>query len=90
MEVTIFKDCIQLYIQGIRSDRVPEKLWTEVCDIVQAPGIKSIPYEKKCKRARQLSEEASQVAEKRREVKDKQKEKTYPSECKVPKNSKYR
>ena len=52
-------------------DRVPEKLWTEVYDIAQEAGIKSIPKKKKCKEAKWLSEEALQRAEKRREVKGK-------------------
>ena len=47
-------------------DRVPEELWTEVCDIVQETGIKTIPMEKKCKKAKWLSEEALQIAVKRR------------------------
>ena len=42
------------------TDRVPEELWTEVCDIVQEAGIKTIPKEKKCKEAKWLSEEALQ------------------------------
>ena len=64
------------YIQGIRSDyRVPEKLWMEVCDIVQETGIKTIPIEKKCKKAKWLSEEALQIAVKRREAKAKEKRK---------------
>ena len=50
-------------------DRVPEELWTEVRDIVQETGIKTIPKKKKCKKAKWLSEEALQIAEKRREVK---------------------
>ena len=50
-------------------DRVPDELWTEVCDIVQETGIKTIPKEKKCKKAKWLSEEALQIAVKRREVK---------------------
>ena len=50
-------------------DRVPDELWTEVCDIVQETGIKTIPMEKKCKKAKWLSEEALQIAVKRREVK---------------------
>ena len=58
-------------IQRIRSDRVPEELWMEVCDIVQEAVIKTIPKRKKCKKAKWLSEEALQIAEKRREVKDK-------------------
>ena len=50
-------------------DRVPEELWTEVRDIVQETGIKTIPLEKKCKKAKWLSEEALQIAVKRREAK---------------------
>ena len=52
-------------------DRVPEELWTEVCDNVQKAVIKTIPKKKKCKNAKWLSEEASQIAEKRREAKGK-------------------
>ena len=52
-------------------DRVPDKLWTEVHDIVQETGIKTILMEKKCKKAKWLSEEALQIAVKRREVKSK-------------------
>ena len=52
-------------------DRVPEELWTEVCDIVQEAGIKTTPREKKCKKAKWLSEEALQIAVNRREVKGK-------------------
>ena len=52
-------------------EREPEGLWIEVCDIVQEAGIKTIPREKKCKKAKWLSEEAIQIAEKRREVKGK-------------------
>ena len=52
-------------------ERVPDELWTEVHDIVQETGIKTIPMEKKCKKAKCLSEEALQRAEKRREVKGK-------------------
>ena len=43
-------------------DRVPDELWTEICDIVQETGIKTIPMEKKCKKAKWLSEEALQIA----------------------------
>ena len=50
-------------------DRVPEELWVEVCDILQEAGIKTIPMEKKCKKAKWLSEEDLQIAVKRREVK---------------------
>ena len=52
-------------------DRVPEELWTEVCDTVQEAVIKTIPKEKKCKKAKWLPEEALEIAEKRREVKGK-------------------
>ena len=47
---------------------MPDELWTEVCDIVQETGIKTIPMEKKCKKAKWLSEEALQIALKRREA----------------------
>ena len=50
---------------------MPEELWTEVCDIVQEAGIKTIPKKKKCKKAKWLSEEALQIAVKRREAKSK-------------------
>ena len=53
-------------IQGIRSDRVPEELWTEIRDIVQEAVIKTIPKKKKCKKAKWLSEEALQIAEKKK------------------------
>ena len=53
------------------TDRVPDELWTEVHDIVQETGIKTIPMEKKCKKAKGLSEEALQIAVKRREAKSK-------------------
>ena len=52
-------------------DRVPEELWTEVLDLVQEAVIKTIPKKKKCKKAKWLSEEALQIAEKRREAKGK-------------------
>ena len=55
---------------GLR-DTVPDDLWTEVPDIVQVTGIKAIPKKKKCKKAKWLSEEALQIAEKRREAKSK-------------------
>ena len=70
-------------------DRVPDELWTEVHDIVQDTGIRTIPKKKKCRKAKWLYEEASQIREKRREVKAKG-ERIYPSECRVPKNSKER
>ena len=53
------------------TDRVPEELWKDVCDIVQKEGIKTIPKEKKCRKAKWLSEEALQIAVSRREVKGK-------------------
>ena len=53
------------------TDRVPDELLMEVHDIVQDTGIKTIPKEKKCKKAKWLSEEALQIAVKRREVKSK-------------------
>ena len=52
-------------------DRVPDELWTEVHNIVQETGIKTIPKKKKCKKAKWLSEEVLQTAVKRREVKSK-------------------
>ena len=58
-------------------DRVPEELWTEVCDMVQETGIKTIPMEKKCKKAKGLSEEALQIAVKRREAKSKGEKERY-------------
>ena len=58
-------------------DRVPDELWTEVCDIVQETGIKTIPMEKKCKRANWLSWEALQIAVKRREEKSKGEKQRY-------------
>ena len=58
-------------------DRVPDELWTEVCDIVQETGIKTIPMEKKCKKAKWLSEEALQISVKRREVKSKGEKERY-------------
>ena len=54
---------------------MPEEIWTEVCDIVQEAVIKTIPKKKKCKKAKLLSEEALQIAEKRREAKGKGKRK---------------
>ena len=52
-------------------DRVPDELWTEVRNIVQETGTKTIPLEKKCKKAKWLSGEVLQIAMKRREVKGK-------------------
>ena len=56
-------------------DRVPDELWNEVHDIVQETGIKTIPMEKKCKKAKWLSGEALQIAVKRSEAKAKEKRK---------------
>ena len=56
---------------------MPDKLWNEVCDIVQETGIKTIPMEKKCKKANWLSEEALQIAVKRREMKSKGEKERY-------------
>ena len=58
-------------------DRVPDELWTEVHDIVQETGIKTIPKKKQCKRAKWLSEEAFQIAVKRREAKSKGEKERY-------------
>ena len=58
--------------------RVPDELWNEVRDIVQETGIKTIPMEKKCKKAKWLSEEALQIAVKRREAKSKGEKKDIP------------
>ena len=72
-------------------DRVPDELWKEVRDIVQEAVIKTIPKKKKCKKVKWLSEEALEISVKRREGKGKgEKERLYPSECRVPKNSKER
>ena len=58
-------------------DRVPDELWNEVHDIVQETGIKTIPKKKKCKKAKRLSEEALQIAVKRREAKRKVEKERY-------------
>ena len=58
-------------------DRVPEELWTEVCNIVQGTEIKTIPKKKKCKKAKWLSDKALQIVEKRREVKGKEEKERY-------------
>ena len=59
-------------------DRVPDELWMKVHDIVQETGIKTIPMEKKCKKAKWLSEEALQIAEKEETQKAKEKGKHIP------------
>ena len=71
-------------------DRVPDGLWMEVSDTVKETRIKSIPMKKKCKKEKWLSEEALQIALKRREVKSKGEKERKKSECRVPKNSKKR
>ena len=58
-------------------DRVPDELWTEVRDIIQETEIKTIPMEKKCKKAKWLSEAALQIAVKRREAKSKGEKERY-------------
>ena len=60
------------------TDRVPNKLWMEVRDIVEEAVIKTIPKKKKCKKAKWLAEEALQIAMKRRERKDKGEKKDIP------------
>ena len=71
---------------------MPEELWIEVRDIVQEAMIKTIPKTKKGKQVKWLSEEALQIAKKRREAIGKEEKEIYPFlvECRVPKNSKER
>ena len=71
-------------------DRVPDELWMEVSDIVQETGIKTIPKKKECRKVKWLSEEALQIAEKRREAKGKGEKGRYSHLNAVPKNSKER
>ena len=61
-------------------DRVPEKLWMEVCNTVEGVVTKTIPKKKKCKKAKWLSEKGLQIAEKRREVKGKGEKERYSFE----------
>ena len=70
-------------------DRVPDELWNEVRDIVQETGIKTIPIEKKSKKAKWLSGEALQIAEKRSK-RQRKKGKIHQFESRVPKNRKER
>ena len=73
------------YTVGVRNrfkglvliDRVPVELWTEVRDIVQETGIKTIPKKKRCKKAKQLSEESLQIAVERRKAKGKGEKERY-------------
>ena len=60
------------------TDRVPDELWMEVCDIVQETGIKTIPMEKKCKKAKWVSGETLQIPVKRREAKGKGEKESIP------------
>ena len=71
-------------------DRVPDELWNEVCGIIQETGINTIPMEKKCKKAKWLSEEALQIFVKRREAKSKGQKEIYPFKCRVPRKHKER
>ena len=67
---------------------MPKELWTEVRNIVQKVVIKTIPKKKKCKKAKWVSEESLQIAEKRREAKGKGEKETHPFEFSVPKKRK--
>ena len=69
---------------------MPEELWMEVHNIVQEAVTKTIPKKKKCKKAKWLSEEALQKADERREGKGKGERVVYPTEYRVPENSKGR
>ena len=69
-------------------DRVPDELWMEVHDILQETGIKTIPKKKKCQKAKWLSEEALQIAEKRREVKGKGEKERYAHQMQNSKEKK--
>ena len=71
-------------------DRVPDELWTEVRDTVQETGIKTIPMERKCEKAKWLSAESLQIAVKRREAKSKGEKERHTHLNRVPKNSKDR
>ena len=87
------------YTVGVRNrfkgldliERVPDELWNEVHDIVQETGIKIISMEKKCKKAKWLSEEPIQISVKRKgREKQRREGKIYPFECRILKNSKER
>ena len=72
-------------------DRVPDELWTEVRDIVQETGIKTIPIEKKCKKNKMaVWGGLTNSCEKKRSEKQRRKGKIYTPECRVPKNGKKR
>ena len=67
-----------LHLKGLDlTDRVPDELWTEVCDIVQEAMIKTIPKKKKCKKSKWLFEEALKIAEKRNKSKGKGEKERY-------------
>ena len=67
-------------------DRVSEQLWVEVCNTVQETVTRTILKKTKCKKGKWLSEEALQIAEERREAKDRGERERYPTECRVPGN----
>ena len=67
-----------------------DELWMEVCNIVQEAVTKIIPKKKKCKKEKQLSEEALEIAEERREARQGRKGNIYPTECRVLENRKER
>ena len=67
---------------------MPEELWTEVRNTVQEALNKTIPKKKKCKKAKWLSEKALQIMGEKRSERQRRKGKLYPTECRVPKNSK--
>ena len=69
---------------------MPDEIWMEVHDLAQETGIKTIPRKKKCKKAKWLSEEAFQIAMKRREEKRQGEKERFSFECRVPKDSKER
>ena len=69
---------------------MPEELWTQVHNVVQEAVTETIPKKKKFKRPKWFSEEALQIAEERKEVKGKAERERYPTECRVPENSKKR
>ena len=71
-------------------DRVPDELWTEVCDIIQKTGVKAIPKKNKCKKTKWLSEEVLQIGVKRGEAKSKGEKERYTHLNAVSKNSKER
>ena len=78
MEPTAWRKGVRNRFKGLDLiDRVPDELWNEVCDIVRETGIKTIPMETKCKKAKWLSGEALQKAVKRREAKSKGEKERY-------------